>query len=47
MAKESDALFYKCEASVFEKQFDVLQETIEYDFDPYENIAWKRYPGGL
>lgn len=47
LPKEADAIFYKCEATVFEKQFDTLQETVEYEFDPYENIAWKRYPGGL
>jgi hypothetical protein len=36
--------FYKCEQGVFEKNFLITGEQVEHEFDPYENISFKRYP---
>lgn len=36
--------FYKCEQGVFDKSFEMLEEKIEYEFDPYESIRFHRYP---
>lgn len=35
---------YKCEEPVFHNHFEVLQEQVEFEFDPYENIRFLRYP---
>ena len=36
--------FYKCEQEVFEKNFQVFEEQVEHEMDPYENVHFLRYP---
>ena len=39
-----DTRFYKCEEAVFRKNFKVLKEIVTYDFDPFDNLTFVRYP---
>lgn len=41
---DEDVRFYKCEQTVFEKHFKLLQEQVEHEFDPYDNLNFLRYP---
>jgi hypothetical protein len=41
---DDNVKFYKCEQSVFEKRFKLLQDQVEHELDPYENINFLRYP---
>ena len=36
--------FFKCEQEVFEKNFRVLEEKVDYEFDPFDNVHFLRYP---
>lgn len=39
-----EAKFYKCEQGVFDKNFSLLEEETEYEFDPFDNVRFLRYP---
>lgn len=39
-----EAKFYKCEQGVFDKNFTLLDEETEYEFDPFDNVRFLRYP---
>lgn len=43
-AADGEVRFFKCEQEVFEKNFRALEETIEHEFDPYDNVHFLRYP---
>lgn len=36
--------FYKCESEVFEKNFKLSKETVEFEFDPFDSPHFCRYP---
>lgn len=37
--------YFKCEEGVFNKSFDVIEgETVTFEFDPYDNLHFLRYP---
>lgn len=42
--KDTEAKFYKCEQEVFEKNFSIENETVEYEFDPFDSVHFLRYP---
>lgn len=41
---DGNIAFYKCEQEVFQKNFIVTSETIEHEFDPFDNPHFLRYP---
>lgn len=41
---DGEAKFYKCEQEVFEKNFRVLEEKVQHEFDPFDNVHFLRYP---